>query len=87
MFNFRMRKLERIAQLDSEVGQLKEQNMQLVKEGDCLRGELRQLKDILRFAQLLLLQYYYYLLFCRKHVESGECKIGEFSSGPAPCSP
>ena len=47
---FRMRKLERIAQLDSEVGQLKEQNMQLVKEGDCLRGELRQLKDILRFA-------------------------------------
>ena len=46
-----MRKLERIAQLDSEVGQLKEQNMQLVKEGDCLRGELRQLKDILRFAQ------------------------------------
>ena len=47
---FRMRKLERIAQLDSEVGQLKEQNMQLVKEGDCLRGELRQLKDILRLA-------------------------------------
>ena len=44
----RMRKLERIAQLDSEVGQLKEQNMQLVKEGDCLRGELRQLKDILK---------------------------------------
>ena len=26
-----MRKLERIAQLDSEVGQLKEQNLQLVK--------------------------------------------------------
>ena len=50
-----MRKLERIAQLDSEVGQLKEQNMQLVKEGDCLRGELRQLKDILRFAVFLLL--------------------------------
>ena len=49
-----MRKLERIAQLDSEVGQLKEQNMQLVKEGDCLRGELRQLKDILRFAEFLL---------------------------------
>ena len=48
-----MRKLERIAQLDSEVGQLKEQNMQLVKEGDCLRGELRQLKDILRFAEFL----------------------------------
>ena len=56
MFNFRMRKLERIAQLDSEVGQLKEQNMQLVKEGDCLRGELRQLKDILRFARFLVLQ-------------------------------
>ena len=51
---FRMRKLERIAQLDSEVGQLKEQNMQLVKEGDCLRGELRQLKDILRFAYFFL---------------------------------
>ena len=50
-----MRKLERIAQLDSEVGQLKEKNMQLVKEGDCLRGELRQLKDILRFAQFSLL--------------------------------
>ena len=50
-----MRKLERIAQLDSEVGQLKEQNMQLAKEGDCLRGELRQLKDILRFAEFLLL--------------------------------
>ena len=66
-----MRKLERIAQLDSEVGQLKEQNMQLVKEGDSLRGELRQLKDILR-----------------KHVESGECKLGELcSSGPDPCSP
>merc|ERR1719411_1428322 len=44
----RMRKLERIAQLDSEVGQLKEQNMQLAKEGDCLRGELNHLKDILK---------------------------------------
>jgi len=44
----RMRKLERIAQLDSEVGQLKEQNLQLVKEGDCLRGELKNLKDILK---------------------------------------
>jgi len=64
----RMRKLERIAQLDSEVGQLKEQNMQLVKEGDCLRGELKQLKDILR-----------------KHVESGECKMG--GAGGADCSP
>ena len=42
-----MRKLEKIAQLDTEVGQLKEQNLQLAKEGDCLRGELRQLKDIL----------------------------------------
>ena len=56
MIYFRMRKLERIAQLDSEVGQLKEQNLQLVKEGDCLRGELRQLKDILRFAGFLVLQ-------------------------------
>ena len=55
MIYFRMRKLERIAQLDSEVGQLKEQNLQLVKEGDCLRGELRQLKDILRFAGFLVL--------------------------------
>ena len=54
MFNFRMRKLERIAQLDSEVGQLKEQNMQLVKEGDSLRGELRQLKDILRYGVRVL---------------------------------
>jgi len=44
----RMRKLEKIAQLDTEVGQLKEQNLQLAKEGDCLRGELRQLKDILK---------------------------------------
>ena len=35
-----MRKLERIAQLDSEVGQLKEENAQLVREGDTLRGEL-----------------------------------------------
>lgn len=56
MIYFRMRKLERIAQLDSEVGQLKEQNLQLVKEGDCLRGELRQLKDILRFAGFLVLR-------------------------------
>ena len=49
-----MRKLERIAHLDSEVGQLKEQNMQLVKEGDSLRGELRQLKDILRYGVRVL---------------------------------
>ena len=83
-----MRKLERIAQLDSEVGQLKEQNMQLVKEGDCLRGELRQLKDILRFAELLLvLQMELIFCCCRKHVESGECKIGELCSGPDSCSP
>ena len=26
--------------------------------------------------------------WCRKHVESGECKLGELcSSGPDPCSP
>eukprot|EP00092_Neocalanus_flemingeri_P005867 GFUD01006315.1.p1 GENE.GFUD01006315.1~~GFUD01006315.1.p1 ORF type:complete len:204 (-),score=64.74 GFUD01006315.1:90-701(-) len=43
----RMRKMERISQLDTEVGQLKEQNLQLAKEGDSLRGELRQLKNTL----------------------------------------
>ena len=44
---YRMRKMERISQLDAEVGQLKEQNLQLVKEGESLRGELRHLKDTL----------------------------------------
>ena len=38
-----MRKMEKISQLDAEVGQLKEQNSELVKEGDSLR----QLKDTL----------------------------------------
>ena len=42
-----MRKMEKISQLDAEVGRLKEQNLQLVKEGDSLRGEVRQLKDTL----------------------------------------
>ena len=42
-----MRKMERISQLGAEVGQLKEQNLQLVREGDSLRGEVRQLKDTL----------------------------------------
>jgi hypothetical protein len=32
--NCRMRKLERISQLDAELEKLKEQNLQLVKEGD-----------------------------------------------------
>ena len=39
--------MERISQLETEVGLLKEQNLQLSKEGDKLRGELRQLKDTL----------------------------------------
>ena len=39
--------MEKISQLDAEVGQLKEQNLQLVMEGDSLRGELMQLKDTL----------------------------------------
>ena len=40
----RLKKMERIAQLDSEVSQLKEENMSLVVVKEKLKEEARQLK-------------------------------------------
>ena len=47
IYLYRMRKIEKINQLDAQVGRLKEQNFQLTNEGDTLRWEVRQLKDSL----------------------------------------
>ena len=75
-----MRKLERIAQLDSEVGQLKEQNLQLVKEGDCLRGELKNLKDILKWDSTNKYNFIKLTSLFRKHMESGECRLSDVAT-------
>ena len=44
----RLRKLERIAQLDSEVSHLKEQNMSLVQVKTKLKEDAKQLKAKLK---------------------------------------